>query len=186
MTEQEPAPQVEVRRSRRRTRTVTAYRERDTIVVLVPSRLPAAEERALVDSMVAKVLRREARTGAPRGDDELTERARRLVDTHLAPRTGSAAYPSGVRWVTNQRQRWGSCTPSTGQIRLSDRLRPLPGWVVDYVLVHELAHLVEPSHDDTFWRLVEGYPQSSRAKGYLEGYLAGQGRAEPEDVDDVE
>src|ERR1700712_4818531 len=108
MREQDAAPSVEVRRSGRRTRTVTAYRERDTIVVLIPSRMSAADERVFVDSMVRKVLDREARVAAPRGDRALLRRATALVDQFLAPATGAPVYPTGVRWVTNQRQRWGS------------------------------------------------------------------------------
>ena len=89
--------------------------------------------------------------------------------------------PSSVSWVGNQQHRWGSCTPSTGAIRLSDRLRRLPGWVVDYVLVHELAHLIEPSHSARFWSLVARYPQAERARGYLEGYQAAGGSGAPSD-----
>ena len=77
-----------------------------------------------------------------------------------------------MRWVTNQNSRWGSCTPADGSIRLSHRLQAMPPWVVDYVLVHELAHLAEPSHDAEFWRLVDDYPRAERAKGYLEGVAA--------------
>ena len=180
-----PAVQVEVRRSRRRTRTVTAFRERDTIVVVVPQRMSRAEERSFVDSMVAKVLAREARTATPRGDEALRERAAELALRHLAPVTGEPPAPADVRWVTNQHRRWGSCTPATRVIRLSDRLQPMPSWVVDYVLVHELAHLVEPSHSTAFWRLVARYPDADRAKGFLEGYLAGQGVPAGADEDDV-
>jgi predicted metal-dependent hydrolase len=175
---------VEVRRSDRRKRTVTAFRERDTIVVLIPQRMSKADERSFVDSMVQKVLAREAKAAPPRGDDELVARARELADRHLAPVVDVPVQPRDVRWVSNQRQRWGSCTPSTGVIRLSDRLQTMPSWVVDYVLVHELAHLVEAAHSPAFWGLVARYPEAERAKGYLEGYLAGQGRpaaAEGED-----
>ena len=171
-----PAPRVEVRRSGRRKRTVTAFRERDTIVVLIPQRMSKADERSFVESMVQKVLAREAKAAPPRGDAELVARARELVDHHLAPVVDVPVHPSEVRWVSNQRQRWGSCTPSTGVIRLSDRLQAMPSWVVDYVLVHELAHLVEAAHSPAFWRLVSRYPEAERAKGYLEGYLAGLGR----------
>ena len=177
-------PQVEVRRSSRRTRTVTAYRERDTIVVLIPQRMSKADEQTFVRDMVERVLAREARALAPRGDAALVARARDLAATYLAPALDHMPEPAGVSWVTNQQQRWGSCTPSTGLIRLSHRLQPMPVWVVDYVLLHELAHLVEPSHSDRFWRLVGRYPATEKAKGYLEGYLAGQGRqAERSDVD---
>jgi predicted metal-dependent hydrolase len=63
--------------------------------------------------------------------------------------------------------RWGSCTPATGTIRISDRLARMPGWVLDYVLVHELAHLAVPGHSPAFWRLVHRYPKAERAMGYL-------------------
>jgi predicted metal-dependent hydrolase len=175
---------VEVRRSSRRTRTVTAYRERDTIVVLIPQRMSKADEQTFVRDMVEKVLAREARASAPRGDEALASRARELAATYLAPAVEQIPEPTAVSWVTNQQQRWGSCTPSTGIIRLSHRLQPMPSWVVDYVLLHELAHLIEPTHSTSFWSLVSRYPAAEKAKGYLEGYLAGQGRqAEPSDVD---
>ena len=168
-----PQPHVEVRRSPRRKRTVTAYRDRDTIVVLIPQRMTKADEKIFVGDMVRKVLDREARSAAPRGDDELLARAIGLSERYLAPALGHQPQPSAVSWVTNQQQRWGSCTPSTGVIRLSHRLQVMPSWVVDYVLVHELAHLAEPTHSSRFWRLVDRYPDAARARGYLEGYTAG-------------
>ena len=167
------APQVEVRRSTRRRRTVTAFRERDTIVVLIPQRMSRADERVFVDDMVQRVLAREARAVGVRSDEELLARARRLGAAYLVDAEGRAPEPTSVRWVANQQQRWGSCTPSTGAIRLTDRLRPMPDWVTDYVLVHELAHLVEPTHSRRFWQLVGRYPHAEKARGYLEGYLAG-------------
>jgi predicted metal-dependent hydrolase len=181
-----PAPtRVEVRRSARRRRTVTAYRERDAIVVLVPQGLLRADEQRFVDDLVRKVLNREARGSAPRRDPELAERAEQLVARYLAPATGRPLQPTAVTWVTNQQQRWGSCTPSTGAIRLSHRLQVMPSWVMDYVLIHELVHLVEPTHSPLFWQLVACYPAAEKAKGFLEGYLAGRGQAAP-DADDVD
>jgi len=163
---------------------VTAYRERDTIVVVIPLRMSKADEQTFVREMVQKVLAREARALAPQGDEELALRAHHLAATYLAPAVDQLPLPAGVFWVTNQQQRWGSCTPNTGLIRLSHRLQPMPAWVVDYVLVHELAHLVEPTHSDRFWRLVGRYPAAEKAKGFLEGYVAGKGRqGEESDVD---
>ena len=165
-----PAPVVEVRRSRRRRRTVTAYREGQTVVVLVPASMTKAEEQRHVEALVARLLAREARTQAPTGDEGLVDRARDLGRHYLAPQLGSAPVPSRVTWVGNQRRRWGSCTPADGTIRLSDRLRPMPGWVRDYVLLHELVHLVEANHTPRFHALVAAYPDADRARGYLEGY----------------
>jgi Protein of unknown function DUF45 len=80
-----------------------------------------------------------------------------------------------VRWVPTMSTRWASCTPADGTIRVSERLRDAPGWVVDYVLVHELAHLLEPGHDKAFWAWVRRYPRTERAMGYLEGLSAAAG-----------
>ncbi|HEY9293639.1 MAG TPA: M48 family metallopeptidase [Microlunatus sp.] len=166
-------PRVVVRRSARRKRTVTAYRDADAIVVLIPQRMTKADERVYVEDMVAKVLARESRSSAPRGDAALAERAKELSERYLAPQLGYAPEPASVTWVTNQNHRWGSCTPSSATIRLSHRMMPMPSWVVDYVLLHELAHLAESGHTRRFWRLVNVYPDADKAQGYLEGFQAG-------------
>jgi predicted metal-dependent hydrolase len=157
---------VEVRRSARRRRTVTAYREGGRTVVLIPAAFSPAEERRWVAQMVAKLqTREERRRRSLAGDDDLMARARALSEAHL----DGLAEPASVRWVDNQNRRWGSCTPADRSIRLSSRLRGMPEYVVDYVLVHELVHLLEPSHDARFWSLVARYPRAERARGYLEG-----------------
>jgi predicted metal-dependent hydrolase len=108
---------------------------------------------------------------AQRSDAELMSRARELSDRHLAGR----AVPASVRWVDNQESRWGSCTPADRAIRLSRRLVGMPDYVVDYVLLHELAHLLVPGHSADFWALLEDYPRLERARGYLEGVAAAAG-----------
>ena len=167
-------PRIVVRRSARRKRTVTAYRDADTIVVLIPQRMTKADEQVYVEDMVAKVLARESRTGAPRGDGALARRADELAELYLSPQLGYAPRPASVSWVGNQNHRWGSCTPSTATIRLSHRMQAMPAWVVDYVLLHELAHLVEAAHSRRFWQLVNVYPDADKAQGFLEGFQAGQ------------
>jgi predicted metal-dependent hydrolase len=159
-------PQVEIRRSRRRRRTVSAYREGDRIVVLMPASLSRAQEAEWVETMVARVERAEARRRP--SDDDLMRRADALGRAWLDGRPS----PLSVRWVDNQRSRWGSCTPADRTIRLSRRMQGMPDWVVDYVLVHELAHLLAPGHDASFWAWVDRYPQADKAKGYLLGWSA--------------
>ncbi|MFD3938507.1 M48 family metallopeptidase [Streptomyces sp. NPDC058611] len=168
MSADPPQRAVEVRRSARRRRTVSAYREGDRTVVLIPARMSEAEEQRWVGVMLDKLAAQEGRRTL--GDAELTARAERLSEQHF----GGRARPRTVRWVTNQNTRWGSCTPSEGSIRLSHRLQGMPEYVVDYVLLHELAHLLVPGHGPRFWELLEAYPRTERARGYLEGVVAAE------------
>jgi len=180
-TPKAPRPEVEVRRSRRRRRTVAAYREDDKVIVMIPARLSAAEEREWVATMLERLEKSERRRRP--SDAGLKRRATELSERYL----DSQARPQTVRWVDNQNSRWGSCTPSDGSIRLSRRLQGMPAWVIDYVLVHELAHLFEAGHTAVFWEWVDRYPKSERAKGFLEGVAAASQlgiEADPPDCSD--
>jgi predicted metal-dependent hydrolase len=159
-------PTVEVRRSKRRRRTVAAYRDGDTVVVMMPARLTKAEEAEWVEIMLGR-LERQSRRQAP-SDAELARKAEILSERFL----DGLAVPTSVRWVDNQQSRWGSCTIADRTIRLSTRLRGMPTWVIDYVLLHELAHLLVPGHGPDFWEWVDRYPRTERARGYLEGVSA--------------
>jgi hypothetical protein len=156
-------PIVEVIRSPRRRRTVSAHRSGDRIIVSVPARISRKEESRWVALLVARVLEGE-RKERP-SDADLVERSAALSERYL----GGRAVPTSVRWVDNMSVRWGSCTPVDGTIRLSRRLLGMPGFVIDYVLLHELAHLIEPGHGPVFWRELAGYERLERAQGFLEG-----------------
>jgi predicted metal-dependent hydrolase len=172
----ERSPKVEVRRSRRRRRTVSAYRDGDTVIVLMPAHIPAKDEAAWVDEMVARLDRTDRRRRP--SDEALARRAQVLMRKYL-PRDVS---PASVRWVTNQNSRWGSCTPVDRTIRLSHRLQQMPQYVIDYVLLHELAHLIEGDHGPAFHQLMAAYPQAERARGFLEGWSSGT-QTSPQDLD---
>jgi len=179
-------PAVDVRRSSRRRRTVSAYRDGDRIVVLIPARFSRAQEARWVAEMVSRLTSSEnvgRRRAARQSDAALAARCRALSDRYL---DGQAA-PASVRWVASMRTRWASCTPEDGSIRVSERLRSVPSWVLDYVLVHELAHLRVPGHDAAFWSLVTRYPRAERARGYLDGLSAGAALPFQQDLgDDVD
>jgi predicted metal-dependent hydrolase len=171
---------VEVVRSTRRRRTVSAYRDGDRTVVLVPARMSAAEELHWVDTMVARLKAKDAKRKP--SDDDLARRAETLSTRYL----GGRARPHSIRWVSTMRSRWGSATPADGSIRISDRLRDAPGWVLDYVLVHELAHLLVADHSQRFWDLVSAYPKAELARGYLLGVAASLDAGEQPLADDVD
>jgi predicted metal-dependent hydrolase len=169
---------VEVRRSPRRHATVSAYRDGGRVVILIPAQFTRAEEREWVGKMIARLDQRDERSR--RTDAALRSRAVRLAGRYLSDHP-AASHPASVRWVTNQNGRWGSCTPDDGTIRISSRISHMPEWVVDYVLMHELAHLVVPAHNAQFWALVNRYPKAERALGYLEGVAAVSGERLDED-----
>ena len=169
---------VEVRRSKRRRLTVSAYRDGERIVVLLPAHMTRKQEAEWVEEMVARIEKSERQ--AVLTEDQLYGRAIELSDAYL----GGLATPRSVRWVSNQKQRWGSCTPADRTIRLSERIQAMPQWVVDYVIVHELAHLLEPGHDAAFWGWVDHYPHAERAKGYLLGWSGASRMAAPPGQED--
>jgi len=159
-------PDVEIRTSKRRHKSATAYWSDGRIVVLLPSHLRGSERKEMVDWLVARVMSR--RPGAAASDRALFDRA-----LELGRRYVPGADPMSVRWVTNQHKRWASCTAETGEIRLSHRLREVPEWVLDAVLVHELAHLVYPDHSPRFYELADRFPRQADATTFLEGYGLG-------------
>jgi hypothetical protein len=130
--------------------------------------------------MVERLQVRAARAQRTGGEAALGRRAAELSRSYL---DGQAA-PASVRWVPEMRTRWASCTPSTGTIRMSERLRQLPEWVQDYVLVHELAHLLVAGHGPRFWTLVQRYPRTERARGYLDGISAAASLGFADDLSD--
>ncbi len=159
-------PQVEIRSSNRRRKTAAAFYEGDRIVVLVPSRLGSPDREETAERLVNRLLKR--RTRITSSDAGLEARAATLAHRYL-----DGVRPDSIRWVSNQRRRWGSCTPATRTIRLSDRLQVVPDWVLDSVIVHELAHLIEASHSARFHSLAGRYPRMTEADAYLDGYSLG-------------
>ncbi|WP_328817182.1 M48 metallopeptidase family protein [Nonomuraea cypriaca] len=161
-----PPETVEVRRSSRRRRTVSAYRDGDKTIVLLPAWLSGEDADEWVSRMLDRLAAKESRRRPT--DEALLELAVELSAKYL----DGKPQPVSVRWVDNQRHRWGSCTPENGTIRISTRLKGLPEWVINYVIIHELVHLIVPSHGAEFWALVEQYPKAERARGFLEGFSA--------------
>lgn len=138
--------------------------------MLLPARMSRAEEKRWVADMLSRLQRSETRRRSPArtSDEALAQRCKELSAKYLH----DEALPAGIRWVAPMRTRWASCTPREATIRVSERLRDVPGWVLDYVLVHELAHLSVPGHGPDFWKRVRRYPKTERAIGFLEGLSA--------------
>ena len=157
-------PEVRVIRSARRRRTVQARSVDGVLEVRIPAWMSAAEEEKAVADIVGKV--RKKHFSAQLSDASLQARARSLNARFLDGR----ATVGSIRWVGNQKSRWGSCTTSTGDIRISDRLQDVPEYVLDAVIIHELTHTFISGHGPEFWEWADRAPKAERAKGYLEAY----------------
>jgi len=136
----------------------------DTIEIVAPKHASDTDLAPIIERLRARLKRRKERPPAP-SDQELEKRAQELNRRYF---DGKLKWRS-IRFVANQTRRFGSCTHETATIRLSDRLKRFPMWVLDYVLVHELAHLIHPNHSPSFWELVNRYPLTERARGFLMG-----------------
>lgn len=152
---------VEIIRSKRRRKSVSAELKQGVLVVRAPATMSDAELAPVIERLQARLRKRVRR--APRSDAELEQLARELNRAYF---DGRLRWQS-IRFVTNQNKRFGSCTPAQGTIRISHRLASMPQWVLRYVVVHELAHLEEANHGPRFWALVNRYPLTERARGYL-------------------
>ena len=147
---------VRVVRSSKRKKTISAQYVDGVLEVTIPSWLTKAQEREWVETMSARYARANRNS-----DAELETRAAALCARYRLPK------PASVRWTGELKSRWGSCTPSTGAIRVNGKLTKAPGWVVDYVLVHELAHLIHADHSPDFWEVCAKYAKTERAIGFL-------------------
>lgn len=151
-----PTFRVEVTRSKKRRKTVSARLVGGVLRLAIPSWMSKAEEAHWIDVMSGRFQRKMSAERL-----RLSERATNLSRRYDLP------APESIRWADEMTSMWGSCTIGTGAIRISTRLAAFPDWVVDYVIVHELAHLRVSGHNDEFWQLVYRYPRAERAIGYL-------------------
>lgn len=162
---------IKVTRSRARRSTITARRKDGIFEILIPASLSALQETQWVQKMHAKYAAG-TNTSAPPSDSELFERALMLAHRYLP----EGVEPASVRWVTNQTTRWGSCSGLERTIRLSHELKEMPQYVIDSVLVHELAHLVHPHHGPSFRELESRFERFAEAKAFLAGVSFARGR----------
>lgn len=164
------SPPIRIVASRRRRRTVAARLRSGVLELLVPDWMPRAERERWAEEMRGRIERRMARMRP--SDHKLAERARMLNDRHFGGR---------LRWTSigfaDMSHLWGSCTFTTGAIRIAARAATLPEWVIDYLVVHELAHLEQSDHGPAFHELENRYPLAERARGYLMAIDQGAAKA---------
>lgn len=157
-------PDVQLRLSARRRTTVSAFRESGVVVISAPVRIRGDELLPLAEELLGRLINQAQ--GKYPTDEHLARRARELARRWLPP---EHPEPVSVRWTAAQVRVWGTCVADDGAIRLSTRLRAMPDYVVDYVILHELVHLVHTGHGTEFDALLAAFPERDRARGFLDG-----------------
>lgn len=154
--------EIKVMRSGKRKRTISARLVGNVMVVHAPARIPEADLEKIIDKFKKSFEKKQFKRKLNDTKD-LGEIAERLNNDYF---NGSLNIKS-IEYVTSQSRSFGSCSCRMREIRLSHRLTKMPDWVRDYVIIHEMAHLIEPNHSKSFWSIVSRYGLAERARGYL-------------------
>jgi predicted metal-dependent hydrolase len=155
-------PQLTIIRSRRRKKTIQTKSGDGRLWIYLPAGMNPKDEQKWIDQMIQRNERWELKKTVKQSDDWLIKRAQELNKKYF---NGTLNF--SIRFVTNQNSRYGSCTSLDESIRISDRVKTMPSWVQDYIIIHELSHLIYPDHSKKFWEIVNRYRYAERAKGYL-------------------
>lgn len=165
--------EIVVLRSKRRKKSISAYRQGGRIIISIPARMSKADERSVIPEMIAKIRAQEADESP--SETILLDRVHELLDLY-APEISQR--PKSINWRV-MRERWGSCTSVDATIRISDRLKGAPAFALDYVLFHEAIHLHHFDHGPEFKAVLARFPDEGRAEAYLEGFEAAERRYMP-------
>ncbi len=154
--------EIKVIRSPDRKKTIQAKMVGETLVVYLPLGMHREEERKLIEKMKQKIEKKRLKSQINK-NDYLKKRFDELNIKHFQQKL----KVNSIEFVTNQERKRGSCTPANGTIRISHKLLDMPRWVLDYVIMHEMTHLVHPNHSKDFWVKVGEYKYTERARGFL-------------------
>jgi len=168
--------EIVVLRSKRRKKSISAYRQGGRIIISIPARMSKADERSVIPEMIAKIRAQEADESP--SETMLMQRCVQLLERYAPEIT---ICPKSINWC-QMRERWGSCTSVDATIRISDRLKGAPDYALDYVLFHEAIHLHYFDHGPEFKAVLARFPEESRAEAYLEGFEAADRRYMPPTV----
>jgi len=154
--------EIEIKRSRKRKRTVSAKVLGNVIQISAPQNIPEEQLEEIISSLKKRIEKQiEKRNLA--SDKNLGKIVQDLNRKYF---DGKIEVKS-IEYSTNQDKIFGSCSSHEKRICISHRLSKMPTWVRDYVIVHEMAHIIEPNHGNAFWQIISRYPLAERARGFL-------------------
>ncbi|MFA5287387.1 MAG: M48 family metallopeptidase [Candidatus Omnitrophota bacterium] len=157
-----PINAIKILRSKKRKRTVTARIVKEILVVRAPENISESRLQKVIGELKSRIERKRLKEELNK-DEKLAQRAKGFNLQYF----GDKLKINSIEYVTGQNSKFGCCNYRTGCIRISHRISTMPEWVRDYVIIHELAHLVVPNHSKAFWDIVNCYKLSERARGFL-------------------
>lgn len=134
----------------------------DTLIVRAPPEMPDDKLQEIIENFKKRLERRKLKRELNKKEN-LREICQKLNQEYF---WGQIDVKS-IGYSTNQTTKWGVCNYKNKTILISHRLSQMPTWVRDYVIVHEMVHLLHPNHSKRFWKKVRRYRLSERARGYL-------------------
>ena len=154
--------QIKIIRSHRRKRTVSARMDKDVLLVHAPLMISHERLGRIIDDLRSRFERKKLKEELERKQD-LSEITAALNQKYF----DNKLKINSIAYTHNQNRQFGCCSYREGDIRISHRVGLMPKWVRNYVLVHEMAHLIVPNHSKAFWEIVSRYKLTERARGYL-------------------
>ena len=165
---------IKILRSKKRRRTVSARIVKDILIVRAPQYLPESRLQKVITEFKARIERKQLKEELNKSEN-LVQRVKEFNLQYFE----NKLTVNSIEYVTDQNSKFGCCNYRTGCIRISHRISAMPQWVRNYVIIHELAHLVVPDHSKAFWEIVNRYKLAERARGYL---IAAGGLGEGEEI----
>lgn len=154
---------IELKRQKRKTLAVTVTPE-GGLLIKAPERMPEKEIERFLGQRRYWIYKQTKHMLAANADriyrsEEEIKKLREQARTMLTEKTDYYKKILGVNYkrlrIGDQKTRWGSCS-SNGTISYNWRLILMPEEIMDYVVVHELCHLLEMNHSNNFWHQVSG------------------------------
>jgi len=160
---------IEIKYSKRRKKTVSAVFRNDTLIISAPQNI----NKQFLDDFIKKT-KRKYFVSMENKKTNLKELSLKLMKKYFSKAIrDKIGNDFDITFVSTQKTVLGVCNYANRTIRLSDVLIPLPNWITNYVIIHELAHFIEPNHSKRFWEIVNNYPYVDQAKSFLQGLFFG-------------
>ncbi|MCK4979921.1 MAG: M48 family metallopeptidase [Candidatus Delongbacteria bacterium] len=150
---------VVIQRSKRRKKTLQAVLKGNTVKILAPFTAGDTEINKFLDKFLKKLERKDIILN---NDKELLSRAQKLKKKFIPD-----APDFTIVFQESLKRTWGKCFTNQRKIVINPVLATYPKWVLDYVIVHEIAHLLIPNHGKEFRELVNRFKLKERAVGFL-------------------